>query len=238
MFKRLLTSRATACALAGLFAVTAIGVGQAVASADNATIYACKDRQGNLRAVDAAADCTKNETPLEWNTEGPAGPQGIAGPQGDAGPMGPRGFTGPQGPAGPQGVVTSVIAYSNAPLAPGIGEWRFMGGLAVVTTTQGQKVQVWSNRSFGSSAVGGGRELYVNICWQPTSGGTVTTTNNPMLVAVPQGTIMPFSLSTILPNLSSGSYRVGICGWATGSETAATWDGGGVGTTHVIVTNA
>lgn len=74
--------------------------------------------KGNIRIVSATASCSASEVALDWNAQGPIGPQGPqgdtgpAGPQGDAGPAGPQGekgdtgATGPQGetgPAGPQG---------------------------------------------------------------------------------------------------------------------------------------
>jgi type VI secretion system secreted protein Hcp len=65
------------------------------------TLNACVDRDGQLRLVALAGDCKKAETPLSWNTIGPAGgpgAQGIAGRDG---------LTGPQGPAGASGSAAS-----------------------------------------------------------------------------------------------------------------------------------
>jgi len=44
---------------------------------------------GNMRLVDAATACHKNETRVQWNAEGPVGPTGPTGPVGPAGPPGP-----------------------------------------------------------------------------------------------------------------------------------------------------
>ena len=62
------------------------------------TINACINGDGFLRLVGINGSCRRGETPISWNTVGPAGPagaQGIAGRDGQ---------TGPQGPAGPAGV--------------------------------------------------------------------------------------------------------------------------------------
>lgn len=42
------------------------------------TIQACKLVNGFVRVVDSADDCKVNETPLEWDVEGPPGPAGPA----------------------------------------------------------------------------------------------------------------------------------------------------------------
>jgi hypothetical protein len=57
-------------------------------------------REGDLRVVAQPSDCKGNETPLEWNSEGVAGPAGPQGPAGEDGAPGPEG---PQGPAGEHG---------------------------------------------------------------------------------------------------------------------------------------
>ena len=47
------------------------------------TIQACFDKaNGNLRQVTLASNCRYHETPISWNTVGPAGPPGSAGPPG------------------------------------------------------------------------------------------------------------------------------------------------------------
>ena len=65
------------------------------------TINACVNGEGNIRLVSAAANCRHNESPISWNTVGPAG---ATGPQGIAGRDGQTGATGPAGPAGASGV--------------------------------------------------------------------------------------------------------------------------------------
>lgn len=80
---------------------------------DGNTIRACaKNQSGTLRMVDGADDCLRSETLVEWNAEGPEGPQGLQGPQGAQGPAGPEGSAGPQGPEGLSwGVGGSALLY-------------------------------------------------------------------------------------------------------------------------------
>ncbi len=73
-------------------------------------INACYSREsGRARIVNSITECRREEKPLTWNIEGPAGPAGAQGPQGPmglpgvAGPAGPAGVTGPVGPKGAQG---------------------------------------------------------------------------------------------------------------------------------------
>ncbi|MGB8692137.1 MAG: hypothetical protein WCD08_01355 [Steroidobacteraceae bacterium] len=50
------------------------------------TIYACMLRAtGTIRLVSQSTTCTRLESPLNWDTAGPAGPAGPTGPQGPAG---------------------------------------------------------------------------------------------------------------------------------------------------------
>ena len=88
--------RATAIALAAFVATAAI----AFATIPNGNVIeACYTRSGgSLRVIDrTVTNCTKNETSLAWNVQGPAGPQGEAGPAGPAGPAGINGIDGVNG---------------------------------------------------------------------------------------------------------------------------------------------
>jgi hypothetical protein len=98
----------------------------------NAVINACvKKKDGRVRVVAAAASCRRNEQPLSWNAQGPAGPAGTpgkagatgpagatgaagsAGAKGDPGSPGPTGAAGPAGragPTGPQGPAGAALA--------------------------------------------------------------------------------------------------------------------------------
>lgn len=68
------------------------------------TVHACRANLGGATRIITSGDCLVVggllETPLHWNTTGPAGPQG---PTGATGPIGPNGNTGANGPAGPTG---------------------------------------------------------------------------------------------------------------------------------------
>jgi hypothetical protein len=67
-------------------------------------IQACRHKwSGELRVVNAASSCRRNERPLAWNVSGPPGPAGPSGPEGAPGPAGPAGAQGPAGPPGERG---------------------------------------------------------------------------------------------------------------------------------------
>jgi hypothetical protein len=103
----------------GAGAALAISAGAAYAAGGNAdVIYACKlNHAGTIRVIDPShsgltGKCTRAETQISWNRQGPAGAAGATGatgpqgPKGDTGPQGPKGDTGAQGPkgdTGPQG---------------------------------------------------------------------------------------------------------------------------------------
>lgn len=92
----LITAALAAVALAGGIAYATIPDGAGV-------IHACYSKSGDtLRVIDSStSSCKGNETALNWNAQGPAGPQG---PKGDTGPQGPKGDTGLQGPKGDTGL--------------------------------------------------------------------------------------------------------------------------------------
>lgn len=87
----------------------------------NQVINACLDRDGQLRLIAIAGDCKRNETPLSWNTIGPAGAPGVDGKQGIPGR---DGLTGPQGAAG---------ASASSPASPD----AVPGTVAIVGQKQG-----------------------------------------------------------------------------------------------------
>ncbi|HEX6595724.1 MAG TPA: hypothetical protein VF045_02235 [Acidimicrobiales bacterium] len=146
---------------AGAVVVTlaVLGSSAAMAGHDGNTIHACSNSaSGNVRIVGAASDCTKNETALEWNEQGPTGPmgpagptgpQGITGPQGPAGPAGPTGpagqdgARGPQGPAGPEG--------ATGPAGP-----AGVSGLQVINIWTFEKDNMTVYCPAGKQAIGGG----------------------------------------------------------------------------------
>ena len=70
---------------------------------DTTKIHSCVDNKtGNIKLVGASATCKAGETALDWNIQGPPGPQGIAGAQGPTGATRATGttrFTGCSGTA-------------------------------------------------------------------------------------------------------------------------------------------
>src|SRR3990172_1289184 len=55
---------------------------------DLALIHACvNNNSGEIKIVGANETCRQNETPLDWNIQGPPGPQGIQGAPGVASPI-------------------------------------------------------------------------------------------------------------------------------------------------------
>jgi hypothetical protein len=101
-----------ALAIVGAIA-TASYATAAITATSTTQLDACElNGIGTIRIVSDASRCTRLESFISWNVQGPAGPAGSvgpagpAGPQGDAGPagpQGPKGDPGAQGPAGPQG---------------------------------------------------------------------------------------------------------------------------------------
>ena len=115
---------AATLALAGAAGATLAG------ALDDGVIGACRNKStGVLRVPATGASCKGDETPLQWNVQGPAGPQGpagivgppgpqgIVGPAGPVGPRGPAGAPGPQGPAGP----ASLAALAGTPCTTAAG---------------------------------------------------------------------------------------------------------------------
>ncbi len=83
---------------------------------DAALIHGCrKANNGDLRVLAGPTDiCGQNETPLDWNITGVAGPQGLTGATGVVGAIGAQGPIGPTGPVGPQGLAGATGATGAA----------------------------------------------------------------------------------------------------------------------------
>jgi hypothetical protein len=93
MLFRIQPGRIRAIAIAvGLAIVLFVGM-VTVIFAQGSVITACvHDNNGNVRIVNSANDCKKQERVLQWGSSG----QGSAGPQGPVGPPGPAGVSGYQ----------------------------------------------------------------------------------------------------------------------------------------------
>jgi hypothetical protein len=98
----------------GVVATSGVAVAFASIQDTGGVIHGCYLSNGNLRVVDPPSTCKPNETSLDWNTQGAAGPTGLTGPTGATGQTGPtgqqgaKGDAGPTGPAGPTGGVGQV----------------------------------------------------------------------------------------------------------------------------------
>jgi hypothetical protein len=96
------------------------------------------------------------------------------------------------------------------------------------TTTQnvptvGTRILVTATAGMGSTAVGGGQDLSLYICYQSTAAGAPVTTVGGGIFAlrVPQNVRVPMSLSALVTNLTPGLYRFGLCG---SSSVPASWN--------------
>jgi hypothetical protein len=92
--------------------VTVVGAIAAAAAVAHAAIpgaggviHACYKSNGDLKVVDEAEACGKNETRITWAQQGVQGPPG------------PQGPAGPTGPAGP-GSLNSAAMATSGPLRP------------------------------------------------------------------------------------------------------------------------
>ena len=103
MFKRM--KRVRWLLVAAVVAVPVAGAAIAQIPGQSGVISACFDsKSGALRVIDAPTKtCTKFETSLNWNQEGPAGAVGATGATGATGAVGPVGPVGATGPAGAPG---------------------------------------------------------------------------------------------------------------------------------------
>ena len=107
-------------ALALVALLGAAGVGYAVSDrpqVSTTTISACAKKEGgDLRLVDSASECKKQERFVSWNAVGPPGPSGPAGPKGDTGATGAKGDTGTPGAPGAQGTTGPQLLALNQPV--------------------------------------------------------------------------------------------------------------------------
>jgi len=72
--KKSILIMAVSAVLVALGVLTGMGVAVLAQNGDD-TIHGCVGGNGNLRVIDDADTCKKNETALNWNKEGPPGPE-------------------------------------------------------------------------------------------------------------------------------------------------------------------
>jgi type VI secretion system secreted protein Hcp len=81
-------------AVLALLAVAALGTAAAAiawaSASDSAVINACVAKGSGIVRIPGAGGCRRNETALDWNTQGPSGPQGPQGPAGSSGSAAPE----------------------------------------------------------------------------------------------------------------------------------------------------
>jgi len=106
--------------------------------AQNTEISACVGRNGQVRIVDSIQNCKSQETPLQWNVQGPAGIQGDPGPAGPTGPQGPAGQKGDTGAPGRIQYYYPLLRPQSLDLASVDSELRcFKGGF-----TDGRRTEI------------------------------------------------------------------------------------------------
>ncbi|HUS17869.1 MAG TPA: hypothetical protein VM536_22970 [Chloroflexia bacterium] len=139
------------------------------ASGESNRIHACLNNgNGTVYVVPAGQACGANQTPLDWNVEGPqgatgpagpVGPQGLPGAAGPQGPAGQDGAPGPAGAAGPQGVPGATGPTGpQGPQGPaGLGHIQIRH--ARLDYVAGQRGNTTADCLPGETVTGGGFEL-------------------------------------------------------------------------------
>lgn len=116
----------TAATATGIALLMLPGMAAASIPSGDQVFTACMLKDvGTVRLIDPSlparnllGHCSRVESQVHWNAQGPAGPQGPKGDTGATGPQGPQGDTGPQGPAGDKGA-TGPQGPAGADGAPG-----------------------------------------------------------------------------------------------------------------------
>ena len=166
---------AVLAATAGTYAWASAG------AAATQTINACLDREGQLRLVAIADACKKNETPLSWNTVGPAG---AAGQQGVAGRDGRDGQQGAAGPAGASAADPNAVAATMTITGNG-----FPAGAIAVT---GYSHEIVSPRDLATGQASGKRQ------------------HKPITIVKEWGASTPLLLNAALNNVNLTSVLIGL----------------------------
>ena len=119
-----------------LLVVAAIGLGggYALAASSNKTITVCADKKTGILHLKTRGKCSRTQTRVTWNQQGPAGPQGSQGAQGSAGAQGAQGSPGAQGPAGVS-VWANVTGAGSVVAGQGLSVQQLAAGTYQVTVT-------------------------------------------------------------------------------------------------------
>jgi hypothetical protein len=162
------TTISAAVAVFGLLLVGAVGGLASAHGGDANRIHGCyktePDSPGFVRIVGPNDTCKKNETAIDWDIIGPAGPQGPAGPAGPEGLQGPAGDDGKQGPAGPSGPQGPAGAQGPAgpqgppgPQGPGLTGLQVAEELSQLNSDDDKTILVLC--PVGEHALGGGATI-------------------------------------------------------------------------------
>jgi hypothetical protein len=169
--------------------------------------------QGTLRVIDNAQGgaCGNNESPLNWNQQGPQGVQGPAGPQGakgDKGDTGSQGPTGPQGPQGQPGPSSLPYAYvkrvgsTDVPNDP--SGWTKVAELSLPAGTYAVSVTGWADQTSG--------DLYL-WCLLKKSGSQIDLTRATDIEAA------TVAMNDLVSNVAA-SFTVGLYCGSTRDDTS------------------
>lgn len=175
----------------------------------------------SLGSSDLLGHCTKFETQITWNQQGPAGPVGATGPAGPDGPAGPAGKDGADGTNGTNGVsptVTQLVA----------GDSHCANGGAAITDASGKTAYVCNGtngtdgQSFDGTFTSPDGEYSIGV----TDSGIKLTDSDGGSLQLEGGQIM------------AKGIQVSVTGQATVSAAAPELDLDGAAATRVSGANA
>jgi len=144
---------------------------------------------------------------------GPQGEAGPQGPQGEAGPQGPTGPTGPQGTSGVVSVHSISAAAGQVPAGGGNAPWMFIGGTAIVTVANGQRIVGSGVASLGTASVSPGtaNPVSFSLCWRVGGSGNPVESFYPAAFLDAQVSVrLPYAAAATV-TLPAGTYHVGFC---------------------------
>jgi len=98
----------------------------------------------------------------------------------------------------------------------------FIGPTVNVVLAAGQRAHMLSNKSLGSSAIGGAFALNIYPCYQLSPTGPLTSQGGGILgLTVPTNQRQLYAINWVFSGLAAGTYTIGMCGSAFG---AANWN--------------
>jgi hypothetical protein len=180
-------------------------------------ITACmKLVNGQLRIVNAAAQCLPSETAISWNVVGPQGPQG---PQGPSGVVATKTIS---------GLVPAVLGSSAA--------WVFAGPTVSVTTTATQRITGAVQAPLGTASLTDVASFKYDLCYRVAGSSNGLTNfggaNSSIGAVMPNTTDVPFpAIASVMPG--AGTWDVGYCLSNLGTVAL---DNNGIANGWVIVT--